>query len=158
MSIFLCADKIPIEAKKVYIDISIISKGSVAPPSLFLAIAAAESRYSPTARSPVGAYGIFQIMPIAERHVNQRLGTTLDREIPLDNIILGVAYIEELYSMAEGDIPRMLAMYNWGPYSLTKWEKQHGKLTKRTQHRLPLETYNYIKRVTNYMQLQKECE
>ena len=158
LSLLSCPLQIPHNVKSTYIDITILSTGSVSPKTLFPAVAAAESRFKVDAKSPAGAYGTFQIMPITERHVNQRYGLSLDRTIPIDNLMLGVIYLEEMYSMAGGDINRALAMYNWGPTIFARWEGRNGILSPSNMIFLPTETYNYIKRVNRYITLTQTCE
>jgi len=104
------------------------------------AIAAAESRFDPFAESPVGAYGTYQIMPIAERHVNQMAGTRLDRYHWKDNIELGIRYLNHLASRFHS-LEDVLVAYNWGASNV-------GSLV------LPIETTMYIDRIKRTL---KQC-
>lgn len=156
----MCAQQIPTYAKQAAIDISIVSNYRIPPQDLYISIAAAESKFNQLATSPAGAYGVFQIMPITEKHINERLGLELSKEVYENNILIGIEYFEELYIRAKGNVLRALAMYNYGPTSLANWERRHGRLSSSNIHNLPEETYTYIKRIRGYRKLVKErkCE
>jgi len=76
----------------------------------------AESGGNPSATSPAGAMGLMQIMPDTWLALRARYGLGTDAYQPHDNIIGGVAYLQELldrYGAAE-----FLAAYNAGPERL----------------------------------------
>jgi hypothetical protein len=73
------------------------------------AVAYIESRWNPTAGSPVGAVGLLQLMPSTA----QSLGVT-DRTDPVQNANGGAKFLASLYQRA-GSWPVALAAYNWGP-------------------------------------------
>ena len=75
---------------------------------LFQALIKQESRFNITATSPVGAYGLTQLMP----------GTASDMgvnpNVPIENLRGGARYITTQLN-AFGTIPKALAAYNAGP-------------------------------------------
>lgn len=79
------------------------------PSSIALAVAQIESAFNPSAVSPVGAQGVFQLMP----GTAAQLGVT-DPFDPQQNIAGGIAYLQQLYKKY-GDWSTALAAYNWGP-------------------------------------------
>ena len=92
-------------------------------PGLVLAIIEIESRFDAFAVSRVGAIGLMQLMPatgayLAERHGLDWQGprTLFD---PVTNVILGVAYLEELRDHFE-ELSTALAAYNYGPSAIRR--------------------------------------
>lgn len=84
------------------------------PLELLLAVAATESNWNPDAVSHANAHGLMQIQwPGTARH----LGVTRLSELynPCLNIELGARYLRELLDRNDGDLPRALASYNYGP-------------------------------------------
>jgi soluble lytic murein transglycosylase-like protein len=79
------------------------------PSSIALAVAQIESAFNPSAVSPVGAQGLFQLMP----GTAAQLGVT-DPFDPQQNATGGIAYLNQLYKKY-GDWSTALAAYNWGP-------------------------------------------
>ena len=140
----MCFSDIPDQAKLTYVDITIGQEtwAPSLPPGLAHAVAAAESRLDHLSISSAGAIGVFQIMPITEKHIKQTTGLSFDASFRIDNITLGLIYLEELWGKYK-DIPRTLAAYNWGPGNVDKmkWDREA----------LPRETRQYIKRIEGYM-------
>ena len=82
---------------------------------LIAAIVAEESGFEPSSRSPKGAYGLMQIMPIAAEEVGMDSFSEPD-----DNIRTGVLYLrylnQLLHEAGDGDrLKLVLAAYNMGP-------------------------------------------
>jgi soluble lytic murein transglycosylase-like protein len=101
-------------------------------PRLVKAIIAAESEFSTEARSPRGAQGLMQILPITAKEIGAPRSNLHD---PKDNIRVGTAYLERLYRAAWAryhlkgvkyqDAPlwvmeRIIASYNAGPRALAR--------------------------------------
>jgi len=92
-------------------------------PGLVLAIIEIESQFDAFAVSRVGAIGLMQLMPatgayLAERHgVDWRGHRTLFD--PTANVLLGVAYLEELRDHFE-ELSTALAAYNYGPSAIRR--------------------------------------
>lgn len=107
-------------------------------PNLALAVAKQESAFNQAARSPVGAIGIFQLMPktAAELGVNPA--------ILAQNIDGGVRYLSQLLSRYGQDVNRALAAYNWGMGNLARAIATYGE---QWMAHLPGETKNYLARI-----------
>jgi hypothetical protein len=90
-------------------------------------------------RSSAGAMGLMQLMPQTYADMQAQYGLGPDPYNPHDNIVAGAAYLKWL--RAKYGYPQMFAAYNDGP----------GHLDQRLKHAglLPLETRNYLVRVTN---------
>ncbi len=90
-----------------------------ASPWFVWAVMRVESLFAPTAVSHAGARGLLQLMPGTASWLRRRLkdlplgdGDLFD---PLDNILLGSAFLERLAHRYDGSKPLMLAAYNAGP-------------------------------------------
>lgn len=110
-------------------------------PALIAAVIHAESNFNPRARSRKGAKGLMQIDPSTQRYL--RLKNAYD---PRQNIQAGSRYLKELIGLFEGDLELVLAAYNAGPYSVTKYD---GVPPYR-------ETRTYIQRVLAYLDLYRQ--
>lgn len=92
-------------------------------PGLVLAVIEIESRFDAFAVSPVGAIGLMQLMPETAAYLAERNGvdwqgprTLFD---PAANVMLGVAYLEELRDHFE-ELSTALAAYNYGPSAIRR--------------------------------------
>lgn len=116
------------------------------PPELVW-MAEVESSLNPAARSPVGALGLFQLMPATARRFGLRTGLFDERKNPEKNARAAAQYLKFLYHTM-GSWPLALAAYNAG-------EGRVGKLVKRNKQAsfegiaddLPLETQMYVPKV-----------
>lgn len=118
-----------------------------------LAQAKAESRFDPSAMSPAGAIGVFQLMP----------GTAADLGVdPYDvmqNIDGGTRYIRQTETWFPGRPDLQLSAYNWGignTYkmiwgSTAKPPQSAWPSTSAVLSSVPNETSDYINRVAGYM-------
>jgi len=88
--------------------------------SLVYAIARKESAFNAEARSPVGAYGLMQVMPTtAAEMTGDRTFVSTPQQLflPATNVRLGQAYVNRMLARPEfqGDLLRAVASYNAGP-------------------------------------------
>ena len=88
--------------------------------------------------SNMGAMGLMQLMPQTWAEMRREQGLGRDPYDPHDNVMAGAAYLKWL--RGKYGYPEMFAAYNDGP----------GHLDQRIMHEhlLPLETVNYVARVT----------
>lgn len=86
--------------------------------ALLHAVMRAESGFNPSARSPMGAVGLMQVMPATARIVARRLlgDARLARGLwnPKVNLRLGARFLAELQTHFRGHPPLVLAGYNAG--------------------------------------------
>jgi hypothetical protein len=82
--------------------------------NLIRAVMNKESNGNPKATSPVGAQGLMQVMPYNQK----RLGIT-DPFDPQQSINGGAQYLSELMKQYNGDISKVLSVYNGGKGALT---------------------------------------
>lgn len=109
-------------------------------PQLIAAVIKAESNFNYNARSPVGAYGLMQLMP----------SWGSGRMNPRTNVMLGTQFLRNNLKKY-GDVRFALAAYNWGPGKLDKAIKKYGRNWSALQPHLPPETRNYVERVLSYL-------
>ena len=88
--------------------------------SLVYAIARKETDFNANARSPVGAYGLMQVMPTTAAELTGDRGFVSDPNRlfqPAVNARLGQAYVNKVLAMPaiNGDLLRVAASYNAGP-------------------------------------------
>jgi soluble lytic murein transglycosylase-like protein len=121
---------------------------------LVYAVIRGESMYIPKSRSRAGARGLMQLLPATARLINKRLdiGKNIDLYNPLDNIILGTAYLNDI--IQSHGLLKGLAFYNGGPKPFSKIMKKFDpenelELLEIHPYR---ETRGYVKKIlTNYL-------
>ncbi|MBU0714567.1 MAG: lytic transglycosylase domain-containing protein [Verrucomicrobia bacterium] len=124
------------------------------PPELVW-MAEVESSLNPAARSPVGALGLFQLMPATARRFGLRTGFFDERKDPEKSARAAAQYLKFLYH-AMGSWPLALAAYNAG-------EGRVGKIVKRKKQDsfegiaddLPMETQMYVPKVMALISLRE---
>lgn len=121
-------------------------------------MAEAESSLDPAARSPVGALGLFQLMPATARRFGLRTAIFDERKDPEKNARAAAQYLKRLYRQM-GSWPLTLAAYNAG-------EGRVGKLIKTNKQAtfdgiaddLPLETQMYVPKVMAIVSLREKTD
>lgn len=104
-------------------------------PELVAAVVQQESRFKPTARSPVGAMGLMQLMP----RTGKWMGAT-NLNDPQQNIKAGVKYLKYLGERFGDNETLILAAYNGGEGNV----KRYGGVPPFR------ETRQYVKKVADY--------
>lgn len=98
-------------------------------PLLIVSIIQAESHFAQTARSPVGAVGLMQIMPQTAidcaRALKIREFRLNDLYVPEVNIRIGVFHLARLRQEFRGNDTLMLAAWNAGREPVKKWVGEH---------------------------------
>ncbi|HZF73487.1 MAG TPA: lytic transglycosylase domain-containing protein, partial [Gemmatimonadaceae bacterium] len=85
-------------------------------PALVAAVVEQESRFRSTARSPVGARGLMQLMPRTGRWLGAR-----NLYDPEQNIDAGVKYIRYLQARFDGNVKKTIAAYNAGEGNVRRY-------------------------------------
>jgi len=104
-------------------------------PALLKGLIRQESNFNPSARSPVGAQGLTQLMP----GTAASLGVT-DPTDPAQAIEGGAKYLKQQLDRFGGDASKALAAYNAGPGAVAKF----GGIPPYA------ETQNYVKNILGY--------
>ncbi|MGZ8256854.1 MAG: transglycosylase SLT domain-containing protein [Gallionella sp.] len=111
-----------------------------------------ESRFASSARSPVGAQGLMQIMPSTARWVAKQLGLKSYRDhliAQLDtNLKLGTFYMKNVLDSAGSSPVMATAAYNAGPGRARKWRGEQALEGAIYAETIPFdETRDYVKKV-----------
>ncbi|MBI4023195.1 lytic transglycosylase domain-containing protein [Candidatus Berkelbacteria bacterium] len=113
-------------------------------PFLVAAVVYAESRYRPTATSPVGARGLMQLMPLTGGGIAKRLGDTQftldDLYDPATNIRYGTYHLQGLMGRYQSNVEAALVGYNGGGGAGDRFAR--GELGS-----VPNESLRYYKKV-----------
>lgn len=125
------------------------------PEDLIYAIMRAESNYFPTARSPVGAVGLMQIMPATAESISKGDSARLTQ--PGLNLRLGAIHLKDLLASYDGNFPLAIAAYNAGSGNVRRWQKGYGTLPQdEFIESIPFrETREYVKKVMGARELYK---
>lgn len=109
-------------------------------------LAIVESALDPTAKSRVGATGLWQFMYATGVQYNLKVNSYVDeRQDPLKATIAACSYLSDLYDIF-GDWDLALAAYNSGPGNVSKAIKRSGGYRNYWNIRpfLPTETAGYV--------------
>ncbi|MBT1075440.1 transglycosylase SLT domain-containing protein [Geobacter grbiciae] len=92
---------------------------------LVYGIIRAESTYSPTVVSPVGAVGLMQLMPATAKAMVKGNGTSISARLtdPGFNISLGVRHLKGLLQQYNGNTVAAVAAYNAGSTPVDRWRR-----------------------------------
>lgn len=117
------------------------------PPELVW-LAEVESSFDSRARSPAGAAGLFQLMPVTARSHDLAVGLFRDERLqPEKNARVAAQYLRQLHSRF-GDWRLALAAYNAGETRVANLLKnQKARTFDAIAHRLPAETQMFVPKV-----------
>jgi membrane-bound lytic murein transglycosylase D len=114
-----------------------------APPGLVW-LAEIESSFDPQARSPVGAAGLFQLMPATATELGLKLAPDDERLVPEKNARAAATYLRQLHRRFS-DWPLVLAAYNAGPGRVSQLLKtRRARSFDAIAPSLPAETQMYV--------------
>ncbi|GDY23053.1 hypothetical protein LBMAG56_44000 [Verrucomicrobiota bacterium] len=116
------------------------------PPELVW-LAEVESSFDPTARSPAGAAGLFQIMPATAHDLGLKLLPFDQRLDPDKSAHASARYLRHLYAKFR-NWHLVVAAYNCGEGTIQRsLERHHAKAFDRISAHLPAETQLYVPKV-----------
>ena len=125
-------------------------------PAWVYAVIRQESGFRPTARSPVGALGLMQIMPATGRQIARNLRDTAPDDPPLlqpdANIRYGVHYLRRMLERLQDNPLLATAAYNAGPNKVARWLPDRAAVPADVWvETIPYrETRVYVQRVMEY--------
>ncbi|MFI4956855.1 MAG: transglycosylase SLT domain-containing protein [Gammaproteobacteria bacterium] len=94
-------------------------------PAWVFAIARRESAFVTDARSPVGALGLMQLMPLTAKQLSRKLREPFISPSQLldirKNVHLGTVYLNQLYGDLNDNLVLATAAYNAGPHRVYQW-------------------------------------
>jgi membrane-bound lytic murein transglycosylase D len=116
-------------------------------PAELVWLAEVESTFNPAARSPVGACGLFQLMPGTARELGLGVLAPDERVDPRKNAAAAAKYLRLLYARFNS-WPLALAAYNAGPGRVRRNLEQKDATTyAQIASLLPAETRMYVPKV-----------
>lgn len=121
-------------------------------PAELVWLAEVESGFDPRARSPVGAVGLFQLMPVTARSLGLSTFPFDQRKSPEPAARAAALYLHQLFDQF-GDWPLALAAYNAGPARVRALVTAYEARTFETIARhLPAETQLYVPKLDAILQ------
>lgn len=116
-------------------------------PTALAWLAEAESTFNPVAQSPVGAMGLFQLMPGTARELGLSTMFPDERTHPEKNARAAARYLRQLHGRFN-DWPLTLAAYNAGPGRIRRTlAARNAKTFAEIAPVLPSETRMYVPKV-----------
>jgi membrane-bound lytic murein transglycosylase D len=116
-------------------------------------LAEVESSFNPNARSPVGARGLFQLMPETAKELGLSTMLPDERTNPEKSAAASAAYLRKLHERF-GDWPLAIAAYNAGGGRVSRaLEKQRAKTFAEIAPTLSVETQMYVPKVLATLQV-----
>lgn len=88
-------------------------------PLLIMALIKVESNFREYAVSRAGAVGLMQLMPQTAAWISEKLNLTVDLSSAVDNIVIGIKYLQYLIDLYDGNLDLALRAYNAGPARIT---------------------------------------
>jgi membrane-bound lytic murein transglycosylase D len=116
-------------------------------PGALVWLAEVESGFNPTARSPAGARGLFQLMPGTARELGLRTSLPDERTDPGKSAQAAARMLRGLHAKF-GDWPLALAAYNAGPARVQRaLDQQRARTFAEIASVLPVEARLYVPKV-----------
>jgi membrane-bound lytic murein transglycosylase D len=113
-------------------------------PAQLVWLAEVESSFDPAARSPVGAAGLYQLMPRTAEGLGLQVKPRDERLIPEMNAQAAAKYLGQLYRQFN-DWPLALAAYNAGPGRVSDLlKRRRARSFDAIAPSLPAETQMYV--------------
>lgn len=142
----LAGRPMPARAEVLLPDLQRIFREEGVPPELVW-LAEVESSFNPSARSPVGATGLFQFMPSTAEHFGMSLQPQDERLDPLISARAAAQYLRFLHERFQS-WPLALAAYNAGQGRVGRVLRQHqGRSFEDIVDFLPSETQMYVPKI-----------
>jgi soluble lytic murein transglycosylase len=128
---------------------------------LTFALIRAESNFSPTVRSPVGALGLMQLMPATAKAIARGWGidvSTPQLTNPEVNVRIGTRHLKDLIRRFNGNLVSAVAAYNAGATPVLRWRKNFPSLREdEFIENIPYpETREYVKKVLAAMEVYRQ--
>lgn len=117
-------------------------------PIIVLSLIRQESVFNPQARSPVGARGLMQLMPMTAKRMKR---SVREKQLvnPNINIEIGTKYFKNLLKRYDGNLVYVLGAYNAGESRIERWKNLYfdtDQTILKNIEAIPfLETRNYVK-------------
>jgi len=120
------------------------------------ALVRAESAFMEDARSPAGALGLMQVMPMTGRETARSIG--LRAFVPEQltradvNVPIGTAYLKQMLDRFDGNMILATAAYNAGPGNVSRWIPRADCVEPDVWvEQIPItETRKYVQRILYY--------
>lgn len=124
-------------------------------PEVLFAITRQESAFIPTAKSPVGALGLMQLMPqtgiMVARLAKEPLHHHSELLRPEKNIRLGSYYLRMMLNQHQNNHALAAASYNAGPHRVTMWLPEYDMPVDSWIETIPFkETREYVQNFLTY--------
>ena len=146
--------RVPVSAAELVPDLKAIFAEEGVPPQLVW-IAEVESSFDPSARSPVGAVGLFQFMPQTAQYLGLSIDPPDERKDPEKNARAAARYLKHLHNRF-GSWPLTFAAYNAGQGRVAGLLKKHKATTfEEISRKLPLETRMYVPKIIATVKLRE---
>ena len=128
-------------------------------PAEIALLPAVESSYDPRAKSPAGAVGLWQFMPVTAEHYGIKENWWMDgRRDVLASTEAALTYLQYLHDYFDGDWLLAVAAYNAGEGTVTRAIEKNRKAGKPVDFwslKLPDETRAYVPRLLALSELIK---
>jgi membrane-bound lytic murein transglycosylase D len=116
-------------------------------------LAEVESSFNPNAKSPVGARGLFQLMPATAKELGLSTMLPDERTNPEKSAQASATYLKKLHARF-GDWPLAIAAYNAGGGRISRaLQKQKAKTWAEIAPTLSVETQMYVPKVLATLQV-----